>query len=168
MNTKAFLAGVIFTIFGFFLIAIFMAGYLPDYFFGAGIIITLAGLVLWGVGEGLLFNRPQKYKQVINPILFLVIWNLGVVVSFINMDKQLFEDFVRDFGLGGSWSLFTLNMHANIGGTVKTYPYLNSTFLIFLTCVVGNIVLSAVYLTRIYRDKERLSQQIPPSPPPPS
>jgi hypothetical protein len=168
MRTKTFLAGATLTIIGFLLIAIFFAGYLPEYSFNAIIIIAAAGMILWGVGEGLSFKPPKKYKQVISPILYTVIWNLMGVAFFINSDRQLFEDFVHDFGLSGSWNLFTLNMQANIGGTVKTYPYFNATFDIFLMCVVGNIVLSAVYLTRIYRDKERASQQIPQSPKPPS
>jgi hypothetical protein len=167
MRTKTFLAGATLTIVGFLLMAVFFAGYLPDYSFNAIIIIAAAGMILWGAGEGLSFKPPKKYKRVINPMLFTVIWNLMVVGFFILMDRQLFEDFVQNFGLSGSWSLFTLNMQANIGGTVKTYPYFNATFGIFLLCVVGNIVLSAVYLTRIYRDKEGASQQIPQSPPPP-
>jgi hypothetical protein len=105
-----------------------------------------------------LTKRARDY--LISPILILIFWNIGVVYSFITMDKQLFEDFVSDFGLSGSWSLFTLNMHANINGTIRTYPYTNSTFTIFLMCVFGNIFLTAVYMTRLYMNKEKSS--IPP------
>jgi hypothetical protein len=78
------------------------------------------------------------------------------------MDKQLFNDFVHDYGLTGTWSLFTLNMHANINGNILTYPYINSHIVNFLLCVIGNLVLSAIFMTRIYRANEK--QSIPPPP----
>jgi hypothetical protein len=156
---KTFFAGVITFIIGFFLMLLVGLGYVPDFLFDVGILIGIAGVVLWALGE---FKLTQKYKLLIAPIIYTVIWNLGVVYFFLTMDKDLFNTFVSDFGLTGTWSLFTLNMHANISGTVKTYPYINSHVVFFLMCVVGNIFLSAVYMIRIYRNADKLS--IPPPP----
>jgi hypothetical protein len=105
----------------------------------------------------------QALKQVISPVLFTIFWNLLVIYLFVNSDKELFNDFVNDFGLNGNWNLFTLDMHANINGTLKTYPYINGNLLIFLMCAIGNIFLSAIYMARIYRANQKLS--IPPPPP---
>jgi hypothetical protein len=160
MNTKAFFAGVISFIIGFFCFIVVGEGLLPDYFFTVGIVIALAGIILLAVGGT--FNLTQKDKLLINPLIGTIIWNVGLIYLFISMDQQLFGDFVRDYGLNGSWSLFTLNMHANIGGTIKTYPYINSTFTIFLMCVLGNIALSAVNMARIYKANKEPS--IPPPP----
>ncbi len=169
MNTTTILVGIAFAVIGF-LVAIFAVSFLSIYLSGWAMIIAVFGLVLWSVAEGALFKQQtRKCKQVIIPILSTVIVNLLIVNLFIDMDKQLFEGFVSDFGLSGSWSLFILNMQANIDGTIKTYPYINGTFVIVLFCVAGNIILSAVYLARSYRDKEKLFQetQIPPPPPQP-
>jgi hypothetical protein len=165
MNTNAILVGLASIVIGLFFIAIFAIGYLSVYLYGWATIIAVLGMVLWSTVMGAMIKQqPQKYKLVIMPILSTVILNLFMVTLFVQMDRQLFQDFVNDFGLSGSWSLFTLTMHANINGIVKTYPYANSTITLLLLCVAGNISLSAVYLTRAYRDKEKTSQQIQPSP----
>lgn len=154
MCAKVAIAEAVAAIIGLLLVALAGAGLLPDYSFTLGWLIIIVSLVLIGVGEGPAFSLKPKYKFLFAPIIWTILWNLGIVYFFITMDKQLFEVFVNDFGLTGSWNLFTLNMHAEINGVTKTYPYINGTLCIFLLCVIGNIALSAFYLSRLYRAKE--------------
>ena len=105
----------------------------------------------------------QTLSSVISPIIATIIWNLGVVYFFITSDQQLFNDFVRNFGLRGSWNLFNLDLQATINGSLKTYTYHNGPLILFLTCVIGNIFLSAFYITKTYRAKEK-SSILPPPP----
>lgn len=163
MYKKTTIAGVVATVIGFFLLALGGEGILPDYFVTFGVLIAIAGIILWSVGESLTNSQSQKYRLLIYPIIGMIFWNLMIVYFFINMDKQLFNDFVSDFGLKGSWNLFTLNMQANINGTLKTYPYSNGTLYLFLMCVIGNIALSAINLARIYRANQKSPILPPPS-----
>jgi len=166
MNKNTFLIGVAFAVIGILLIAIFAAGYLSIDFAPRLLIVAFFGFIVWQALSGNLIKElMQKYKEVIIPVLSTVILNLMIIVLFVITDRQVFGDFVSDYGLRGSWGLFTLNMKANINGSVQTLPYLNSNFLFLLLCVAVNIFTTATYLTRNYRDREKSSQQNRQSPP---
>jgi hypothetical protein len=97
-------------------------------------------------------NTKQISNKLIFPIVTTILWNLLVVYYFISFDQQLFGDFVRDFGLKGSWNLFTLNMQGTLNnGTIKTYPFTNGPLLVFSLCVIGNIIISTVNMVRLYK-----------------
>jgi hypothetical protein len=107
-------------------------------------------------------NTKQIFNKLIYSIVATILWNLLVVYYFISSDQQLFGDFVRDFGLKGSWNLFTLNMQGTLNnGTIKTFPFTNGPLLIFSLCVIGNITISTINIVRMYNSAKTSTRLIP-------
>lgn len=94
-------------------------------------------------------NMPKITNNVrillIAPLLTVILLNLLSVFLFMNDEKLLFNIF-GDFGLRGSWNLFTLNLYQNINGTLKSYAFANTTFDDFLMFTLFNVCMFGIFM----------------------
>ena len=99
--------------------------------------------------------KKQALNPLITPIVGFVLWSLLVVGIVLMDNKSLFESFT-DFGLKGSWHLFTVNLlGSDFNGVPKTLVFLNGTFDFFLMYVGGSIFLFTSAMVKLSRVKEK-------------
>jgi hypothetical protein len=167
MKRKSLVVGIIIAIIGFLLI-VTTAWLLPYYSWQIGALMIVVGVLIIDAErrhpptqpfneKGSVISEKSRSKSVstrlLRYILGISLWNVLVIVLFVQADQNLFYDLTR-FGLNGSWNLFTLNLQRNIDNSIQTYSYTNPTIILLLGCVIGNIFLTSVSLYKIAHEAD--------------